>query len=158
MPFTAGDVVAIEDSGWSVPAGRYVATVTAAIETEDKGNAVWELKMKATTGHSIEDKLFWTPKAMIRGKLACMAFGIDLSNPVTIIEAGHLVGKTCEVVIEERKWTGRDGKEHDGYRVAFRGYQALTAAQAATQTQATEQAKAAVRPLFGGGAAAPAAG
>ena len=59
--------------------------------------------MKATTGHSIEDKLFWTEKAMIRGKLACMAFGIDLSNPVTIIEAGHLVGKTCEVVVEERQ-------------------------------------------------------
>ena len=43
---------------------------------------------------------------MIRGKLACMAFGIDLSNPAAIIEAGHLEGKTCEVEVEERKWTG----------------------------------------------------
>ena len=104
--------------------------------------------MKATTGHSIEDKLFWSPKAMIRGKLACMAFGIDLSNPAAIIEAGHLEGKTCEVEVEERKWTGRDGKEHDGYRVAFRGYHALTAAQATAQAKASQAAKAAVRTLW----------
>ena len=44
-----------------------------------------------------------------------------------------LVGKTCEVEVEDRKWTGNDGKEKDGYRVTFRGYHALTAAQAATQ-------------------------
>ena len=112
--------------------------------------------MKATTGHTIEDELFWSPKAMIRGKLACEAFGVDLeSDPNAEIGAASLVGKTCEVEVEDRKWTGNDGKEHDGYRVTFRGYHALTAAQAATQQQASQQAKAQVRPLCGG-AAAPA--
>ena len=38
--------------------------------------------MKATTGHSIEDKLFWYGGAMIRGKkaVAWRSF-IDLSRP-----------------------------------------------------------------------------
>ena len=59
-----------------------------------------------------------------------------------------LVGKTCEVEVEERKWTGNDGKEHDGYRVTFRGYHALTAAQQQQAAQASEQGKAKVRDLF----------
>ena len=159
MPFRAGEIHAIEDAGWAVPAGRYLVTVTAAAEKVDKNIEAWELTMKATTGHTIEDRLFWTPKAMIRGKLACEAFGVDLeSDPNAEIGAANLVGKTCEVEVEERKWTGNDGKEHDGYRVTFRGYHALSPAQAATQQQASQQAKAEVRTLWPAKAVAQADG
>ena len=161
MPFKAGEVAGIEDSGGMLAEGRYVVTVTRAYEDDVNNVPVWHLEMQTTTGQSVKDRLFWSPKAMIRGKLACQAFGVDLeSDPEAVISAEMLAGRSCEVEIEHHEGEGRDGKQRMFSGVPFRGYHALTAAQANAQAQASTQAKAAVRPLFGGAAApaAPAAG
>ena len=149
MPFRAGEVNAIEDKGGLVPEGRYVATVTAGIETVKNGVEQWELTMTTTAGHTIKDNLTWSEKAMLRGKLACLALGIDLeSDPEAVIGAANLVGRQCEVEIEHHEGEGRDGKKRMFHGVPFRGYHALTAAQQQQAAQASEQGKAAVRSLF----------
>ena len=140
MPFSAGEVHAIEDNGGLVqPEGRYVVTVTAATEEVKRNNEVWVVEMKATTGDLIKDELTWSEKAMIRGKLACEAFGVDLeSDPNAVIGAADLVGGRARSRSSSARGT-RDATATARmfYGVAFRGYHALTAAQQQQAAQAS---------------------
>ena len=144
MPIKAGDIGNIPDTGGPVAPGRYAATVTEAVElAANDGTLQWKLTLRLASGRTINDFLRWSEAAMIRGKIACEALGVDLSNPEAVVSAGDLVGKSCEVDVIHKP------RQSDGRvfaNVDFRGYHKLTGpAPAAT---AAPTAKAAVTPLF----------
>lgn len=152
MPLRAGDVAAIPDTGGFVRPGKHVAQVTAAGEElrANDGALLWRVTFTTDQG-DIRETIFWTERAMIRGRLLCEALGVDLSDPEAEISAGDLIGRVCEIEVEEEEFTGRDGKQHKGSKIGFRGFAAVSdevAAKAAAPST-TAPAKAGVKRLFG---------
>ena len=149
MPLRAGDIKNIPDTGGMVAEGKHIAKVTAAGEEQrNDGALVWGLTFTTETG-DVKERIFWTERAMFRGKVLCEALGIDLdSDPDAEVNASGLIGKICEIEVEHEEFDGRDGKKHRGAKITVRGFTKLSdevLAQATTQ----QPAKAGVSRLFG---------
>ena len=148
MPLRAGDVASIPDTGGMVAEGKHIAKVTAAGEEQrNDGSLLWAVTFTTEVG-DVKDRIFWTERAMIRGRLLCEALGVDLSNPDAELNASDLIGKICEIEVEHEDFEGRDGKKHKGTKVAFRGFNRLSD-EVLAQATTKQDAKPGVSRLFG---------
>ena len=122
MPVRAVDVANIADTGGMVAAGKHIAKVTSGIEKGGKSEPlVWHLTFTTDAG-DVKERIYWTPKAMFRGKLVCEALGVDLSDAKTEIDAADLIGMVCEIQVIHESFEGDDGKQHSNAKIAIRGF------------------------------------
>ena len=105
-----------------VPPGTYECKVQSVEEstTKEGGHPMWivhfTIEAGEHAGRTVLDRLFFTPKALPRVKLACRALGVDTDGEVEL-EPEMVMGERCQLVVRTKSFKGRQENE-----VPFAGY------------------------------------
>jgi hypothetical protein len=135
----------IEDAkGGLLPQGSYIFMVGNVEERHTKaGDDMWNLRLDCQTkdleGKSVYDNLVFTEKALPRVKLACKAFGIDVSGEMDLTPAMLISHKAMvDVEVEDYETTAGGMKKRN--IVPYAGYHSIAGA-------ITKKAPAATKPV-----------
>ena len=150
MPFTAGDVVAIEDSGWSPylcgPASRLRRDVAPKFNGMDA---------EMTDHWPQQGSLFWTREGDDPGQAGVSWRSASTWRTPAASSAEPSGGQAARWKSSEARWTGGRQEARRAWRVSFPRLPRADRGAGERAGAGIDLAKAAVRPLFGG-AAAPA--